>query len=309
MIVPSKKLTWLELIMRIRGTVLPHIKYRLLFVVLNAVVVTIIEQLYLQGKELFSITPFSLIGLAVSIFLGFRNNTSYDRFWEGRKLWGGVVNTSRTLTRRIFTLIDDEVPQQDKNRLVGYCIGYVHSLRMHLRDEWSPKELQDYFTSDQLERYGTELNKPIAILHDLGLDLAQLYHKGHIHAQHLPVLEEGITDFTNLQGGCERIKSTPIPFSYNVLLHRIVAIYCFTLPFGLASVTGWFTPLVTALVGYAFLGIDAIGEEIEEPFGLDDNDLPLKGISRMIEINLRQRRGETELPALEKPDPISQVLN
>ena len=105
------------------------------------------------------------------------------------------------------------------------------------------------------------------------------------------------------------LKAPPIPFSYNVLLHRIVAVYCFTLPFGLVAVTGWLTPIVTALIAYAFLGIDAIGEEIEEPFGLDKNDLPLLGISTMIEVNVRQRLPNEDLPDLKKPDPKTGLFN
>ena len=142
----------------------------------------------------------------------------------------------------------------------------------------------------------------------MGDDFSKEYRSDNIHPQHLPLLEEALTDFTNLQGGCERIKSTPIPFSYNVLLHRIVAIYCFTLPFGMAPLVDWFTPIVVALIGYAFLGIDAIGEEIEEPFGTDANDLPLLAISTMIEVNVRQRLDGEELPELCEPNPITREL-
>ena len=112
----------------------------------------------------------------------------------------------------------------------------------------------------------------------------------------------------SLQGGCERIKATPIPFSYNVLMHRIVGIYCLTLPFGLIETIGDFTPLAVAVVSYAFLGLDAIGEEIEDPFGRDPNDLPLNYISTMIEMNLMQRI-DGELPKLPEPHPRTHILS
>jgi putative membrane protein len=118
---------------------------------------------------------------------------------------------------------------------------------------------------------------------------------------HLPTLEASLTGLTDLQGACERIKSTPIPFSYTTLIHRIVAVYCYGLPFGVVSDTGWFTPLVVLVVSYAFFGLDTVGDEIEQPFGTDANDLPLTAISRMIEVNLRQRIGDTDIPPLLRP--------
>ena len=134
------------------------------------------------------------------------------------------------------------------------------------------------------------------------------HDRGWIHAYHLPVLEGSLTELAGVQGGCERIKATPIPFSYNILLHRIVFVYCFFLPFGLVSIEGLgpFTPAVVLMVSYAFFGLDAVGDEIENPFGEDDNDLPLSAITRMIEVNLRQRMGEEELPPLKKP--VKRVL-
>jgi putative membrane protein len=164
-------------------------------------------------------------------------------------------------------------------------------------------------TTEEIAGLQNESNRPIALLQRIGDELRIEYKAGNIHPQHLPLLEGALTDFTNLQGGCERIKSTPIPFSYNILLHRIVAIYCFVLPYGLVPLLGGVTPIVVALIGYAFLGIDALGDEIEEPFGMDDNDLPLLAISTMIEHNIRQRIGDEELPPLKHPNPITRVLN
>lgn len=308
MIVMPRRTRWVDLIFRIQGTVLVQIKYRLLAVLIFSLLVTYFHEQYSATVEWFSLTPFSLIGLALSIFLGFRNNTSYDRFWEGRKLWGGIVNTSRTATRRVCTLIDLPVDNPLYRQFIYQIAAYVHALRMHLRDEWHKEQIAHLLSADMLEKLDKEINKPIAILHWLAEDFARLYKEGRVHAQHLPLLEDSLHFFTDLQGGCERIKSTPIPFSYNVLIHRIVAIYCFSLPFGLLSITHWFTPLVTVFVAYAFLGIDAIGEEIEEPFGYDKNDLPLEAISTMIEVNVRQRIPDVDLPSLKTADIETNVL-
>ena len=131
MIVPKKTASWQSLLFQLRGTILEDIKWRLAIVLIHAVVVTLVYELFTTDGHWLSITPFSLMGLVLSIFLGFRNNTSYDRFWEGRKLWGGVVNTSRTITRRILTLIDQEDSQRT-HRHVHIVAAYVHLLRQHL---------------------------------------------------------------------------------------------------------------------------------------------------------------------------------
>jgi len=307
MIVPKKTASWQSLLFQLRGTILEDIKWRLAIVLIHAVVVTLVYELFTTDGHWLSITPFSLMGLVLSIFLGFRNNTSYDRFWEGRKLWGGVVNTSRTITRRILTLIDQEDSQRT-HRHVHIVAAYVHLLRQHLRGQWEPKEVQHLLNPEDIQFLEKEGNRPIALLQRLGDRIRAEYKEGNIHPQHLPLLEEGLTDFTNLQGGCERIKSTPIPFSYNILLHRIVAIYCFALPYGLVPLVEGVTPIVVALISYAFLGIDALGDEIEEPFGLDDNDLPLLALSTMIEHNVRQRIEDEDLPSLQQPNPITRIL-
>ncbi|MCP4805549.1 MAG: hypothetical protein GY913_15570 [Proteobacteria bacterium] len=300
--------TWLRITLMVRGSTLPHTWRRILFTTGLAMVVTALwhnEVVHLDQYSL-STTPFAIMGVAMSIFLGFRNNTSYDRFWEGRKLWGRIVNVSRSFTRQVMTLIQS--PEAGGARtlheeLVRRQMAYVHALRLHLRDqEWKDwQELGQFIAADELAALKTETNRPNALVHRTGELVAEAYRKGWVHAQHLPVIEGSLTEMIGVQGGCERIKATPVPFAYQVLTHRIVAIYCITLPFGLLDVVGSMTPAVVALVAFAFYGLDAIGDEIEEPFGYDPNDLPLHQLSRMIEINLRQRLGETELPPMHKP--------
>ncbi|MEM9071850.1 MAG: bestrophin family ion channel [Myxococcota bacterium] len=315
------KATWLRMVFMLRGSTLAKTWPRLLMVAAVAEGVTYTHEKYGWFHTNLTLVPFTLIGLALGIFLGFRNNTSYDRFWEGRKLWGRVVNTSRSLTRQMLTLVGpaegvsadyrttakgDGAPEEVAavhKALVYRVIAYVHSLRLHLRTQDRLKELAPFLSEDELKELEPEQNRPIALLQRIGAELRALYDKGWIHTMHLPVLEASLTEFANVQGGCERIKATPIPFSYNILLHRIVFVYCFTLPFGLVTLEGVgdYTPIIVLLVSYAFFGLDAVGDEIENPFGEDPNDLPLNAITRMIEGNLRQRLGETELPEPVKP--------
>lgn len=301
--------TWLRTLVTFRGSALQRIWKRLALTVACAVVVTVLYESGHIGATL-STLPFSLIGLALGIFLGFRNNTSYDRFWEGRKLWGRMVNVSRSFTRQIQTLVGplpgepvDEAERAAVHReLVHRVIGYVHVFRHHLRDEPDISELTAFLPEAEVAALASESNRPAAVSARTGERLRELWDRGWIHPMHLPVLEGSLTEMTGIQGGCERIKATPIPASYTILIHRIVASYAFALPFGIVdTVHGW-TPVVVLLIAYAFYGLDAIGDEIENPFGFDANDLPLSTLSRMIEVNLRQRLGEQDLPPLLPPE-------
>lgn len=296
---------WFELLFAWNGSVFSKIWRRVAFVTLVSVVETWAHQ---AGHFELTLTPlpFTLIGLALSIFLGFRNNTSYDRFWEGRKLWGRLVNTSRSLTRQILTLVvvqpgEAPVITDTHRELVHRLVAYVHLLRLHLRGLNDLSELQPLLDADELAALQKESNRPIALIQGLGDRLHSAWRKGWIDTLHLPVLEQSLTDLADIQGGCERIRSTPIPLGYTVLMHRIVGVYCVTLPFGIEGQVGVLTPLVVLLISYAFLGLDALGDEIEDPFGTDANDLPLDQLSTMIEINLRERLGEADLPQAVRP--------
>ena len=308
MIVPKKNSTWAKLVFSVNGTIATKIWKRLLAVCVFAVVVTVLDHNeFVHNHNKLKIAHFNLITLALSIFLGFRNNTSYDRFWEGRKLWGGVVNMSRNFVRQTYSFICREEAQEFQKRLSKAAAAYPHLLRMHLRSEWEPEKVQDLIPKEVCDSLLPEQNRPIALLHWMGMELQIARKKEWLHVYQQPFLEKTLSTLCDLQGGCERIRATPIPYSYNVLLHRIVALYCFTLPFGVVGELGILTPLVVGIVSYAFLGLDAIGDEIENPFERAQNDLPLDAIAHMIESNIRQRIGEEPLELL-KPDPDTQLL-
>ncbi len=303
--------TWWRMLLTVRGSSLQHTWKRLLATTLLAVAVTVLWEHYDLDRISLTTTPFSLIGLALGIFLGFRNNAAYDRFWEGRKLWGAMVNTSRSWTRQVFLLIHAPDDAGDAERaevaalqkqLVYRHMGYVHAFRMHLRDGGDGAGLDAFIGREEREALLTESNRPNAIAHKTGMLVRDAWKRGWIKDFHVNILEGSLTHVLDIQGGCERIKATPVPWVYNVLTHRIVFVYCMGLPFGIHDTAGTLTPVVVAMIAFAFYGLDAIGDEIEEPFGEDDNDLPLMQLSRMIEVNLRQRLGETELPPLIKPD-------
>jgi putative membrane protein len=225
------------------------------------------------------------------------------------------VNTSRTFARQAVTLIAPphdaspavraEVEELERD-LVHRAIAFVHTMRHSLRDEDLGEEVRQLLPPSEVEALKAESNKPSAVSFGIAMRIKGAFDRGFIHPMHLPTLEATLVALTDIHGGCERIKSTPIPFSYTTLIHRIVAVYCYCLPFGLVTEVGILTPVASLVVSYAFFGLDIVGDEIEQPFGYDPNDLPLSAISRMIEINLRQRLGEKDLPAPLKP--IDEVL-
>lgn len=303
----ERKLSWIRMIFKVRGSVLPRIWMRIVFVTLVAAVITAFERSLHDMHISLTTTPFVLIGLPLGIFLGFRNSASYDRYWEGRRLWGSVVNTSRTVARLALTLIgpgpgrsvdEHEAGEQAELRreLIMLVIAYVQALRMHLRSEKPFDELARLLPLGEVEPLRKQRNVPTALLLRAGARVADAYRRGWVEPVHLPLFEAALATFTDCQGGCERIRSTPVPFSYIVLIHRITGGYCFLLPLGLLETLHYFTPLAVLFVSYALFSLDAIGDEIEDPFGTEVNDLPLLAISRTIEINLRQALGEHDLP-------------
>ena len=302
--------TWLKQTFSVRGSAIPRTWKRVLFYFVFAMLITYLFKRFHWERYHLNALPFTLVGTVLGIYLGLRSNASYDRFWEGRKLWGGMVNITRTLTRQILTLLQpvkadstEEAAELDafQKDFVRRIIAYVHSFRFHLRDEDQQENLKPYLAKKDLKALEDEENVPIALLQDLGERLAFARKKGWVHDFHVTLIEESIGKMTDIQGACERIKSTPIPASYTIFTHRMVALYCFFLPFGVIKLMGNGTPLVVFFISYALLSLDYIGSEIEMPFDYAPNALALTTISRTIEANLRQRIGD------EVPAPITPV--
>ena len=292
------------------GSVLQRVWPRLLAVTLISVLITELHVRTAVDLSMQTALPFTIVGLALGVFLGFRNNTSYDRYWEGRRIWGELVNTARTIARDVRVLVDSTAPGSRptarQREIVYAVIAFAHAMRQHLRGQHDPAEYVAFLPEDTRARVESVRHRPVAILDALGQRLNDAWRAGAIDVFHVPVLAGSLSALTNQLGGCERIRNTPIPQSYTTLMHRIVSIYVFGLPFGLVSLMGEFTPLVIMFTAYAFLGMDAIGDELEDPFGTDPNDLPLAALSRAIEINLREQLGESELPA--PLEPVDRLL-
>jgi putative membrane protein len=303
----------LKMFLLLRGSILPRILPSLVATTLIATVVTISHGDLFALKITLTTIPFSLIGLPIAIFLGFRNTAAYDRFWEGRKLWGEVLLRSRSLSRQCRSLIADPEPARAalgltdvRVRMVLRAIAFAHALRHLLRDETDADAFQTLLAAPERDGIRQASNKPDYLMQRMGEDLSLCLQEGRLDPCLVASIDTTLSALSAAAASCERIKNTPIPFSYTLLLHRTAYLYCFLLPFGLVDSIGFMTPFVVAIVAYTFFGLDALGDEIEEPFGTDANDLPLNAICRTIEINLRESLGDTQIP--EPLAPINYCL-
>lgn len=296
------RLSWLRMLFVLRGSVLPKIVTRLVLVAAVATLVTLVHGDVLGWRVGLTYVPFTSIGVALAIFLGFRNTASYERYWEARKLWGEMLNASRSLTRQYVAWVGDRA---EASSFVHRLIGFVHALRHQLRETDPLPELQGLLDPVLLQSLRGARSRPSLILQSLGHSVADASVRRGLHPQVAAVMEQGLMELTAVQGGCERIANTPIPFAYSVIVHRTVTIYCFLLPFGLLGNAGVLTPLMVTFVAYTFLALDALNEELEEPFGAAPNDLALTSMAESIEITLRELLGDKQLP---QPTPAEDYV-
>ncbi|MBJ6143302.1 bestrophin family protein [Hymenobacter sp. BT559] len=292
---------WLRLLFVWRGSVLPQILPRLgALLVLSVAVVLAHGQLFAYKVPL-TAAPFTLFGVTLAIFLGFYNNASYDRFWEGRKLWGALLNTTRSLTRQALTLGPSPSNAPETAHFVRLLIAFVYALKHQLRRTDAAPDLGRLLPAPLAQAVQQATFKPMLLLLELGRWVQQRHGNSPADLGAQLAFDHNFNQLSDIVGGCERLAGTPIPFTYSVVLHRTVYLYCFLLPFGLVDSTGWATPLIVAFVGYTFMALDAIMRDIEEPFGLGDNDLALNTMSHMIESTLLEMAGEPLPPTLVRP--------
>jgi ion channel-forming bestrophin family protein len=260
---------------------------------------------YAQIKWLAQPTlPLAMMGAALSVFLAFRNNTAYGRWWEARTLWGSVVNNSRTFARQVLTLVDEgdqEMPADLRLQLVQMQIAYVHALRCHLRKQNPFPELKRLLPPEDVHILRNERNVPAAILLRMGEMCRELFDQGRLDTIRLAALDSTLTELCNVQGGCERIKGTPMPPQYDYAPRLMVRVYCLLMPLGLVAGLGLVTPIASTALSFLFISLEASGREIETPFENTVHDTPMSGLSRTIEINLRQSLGQRTLPADVRP--------
>lgn len=266
-----------ELLFALRGSVLPVIAPSLAVVALAAAAVVALDRFVVPMPHV-SPVPFTVFGVALSLFLGFRNNAAYERWWEARRLWGGLVADTRALIREAELFLG---PGAETRALLIGQRDFLHGLRRALRDE------------------GAEGSSPEEALQAMNGLLAAARAAGRIDGFGARTLSGRLASITLAQAGCERIRSTPLPYVYSLLIFRTSWLYCLLLPLALLEGPGWMAPVFVSIVAYVFFGLAEVTEELAHPFGQTANALPLSAICRTCDIALAAALDEPVPPPLQ----------
>jgi len=227
-----------------------------------------------------------LLGVVLGLFLVFRTNTAYDRWWEGRRLWGGMVNSTRTFAMKINAALSME-DHDERDWFAKMISNFVFAMKENLRNGVQLTEMDppDENFIDDLKKFKHKPNRIASLMHR---KLNDLYREGRITGDQLINMDKELKDFLEYIGGCERIKYTPIPYSYMMYMKKFIFIYIITLPFGFLSQSGFMTVPIVVLISFIILSVELIAEEIEDPFGRDMNDLPLDELAGKMKENVRE---------------------
>jgi len=229
------------------------------------------------------ITLYSLIGFVISLLLVFRTNTAYDRWWEGRKKWGALVNDTRNLAIKIETSVNLPESRDVLRRMIA---NFPFAMKEHLREQRKPELLE--LTDEERLLLTERQHIPIAIAQKITEETKSLRAKGSLSEEDYLTIDKNINALLDSLGACERIKNTPIPFSYSLFIKKFIFIYVTTIPLAFITVFGYYSVLIALFVFYVLVSMEVLAEEIEDPFGMDDNDLPTDELSDKIRANVNE---------------------
>ncbi|MBO9517684.1 MAG: hypothetical protein J7493_06415 [Porphyrobacter sp.] len=286
---PSK----FELAFAVRGSIVPAIAPRIGVLMLFSAVMVVLHDWLPTFPEIDAI-GFTVFGIALSLFLGFRNNAAYDRWWEGRKLLGGLLADLRSFAREVQMFVTDRTSQE---RMIRLSLAFIHLHRANLRQ--LPNDPQAKALGGPL---ADARHPPCAALDAIAEEATWAYRAGQLDGFGAKALQERLGSLTAQQTACERIATTPLPYVYSLLIYRTTYLYCLLFPLALVGPAGWMTPLFVGIVAYVFLGLAEVTEDLSHPFGTTPNALPLDAICRLAEISLAPHLGEKPPQPLEAKD-------
>jgi ion channel-forming bestrophin family protein len=276
--VNTEKGEWFQVALRLQGSVIPSVLPRTLICGVFGLFVSMLHHFgfAVSWPTLGTLIPNLVLGL----LLVFRTNTAYDRFWEGRKFWGSLNNSIRNLARQIWVCIDERDPEDRETKIAAMrsLVAFAIATKLHLRSEQINNEVEDLLSPQRYEKLKTMNNPPLEIAFWIGDYMQQQYERNRLNIYQLNAMQQLLNDLVDCLGGCERILRTPMPLAYAIHLKQLLLLYCLSLPFQMVKDFGWATGVIVSLVSFTLLGIEAIGLEIENPFGHDANDLPLNTI-------------------------------
>lgn len=271
---------WTSHLFDLRGSMVREILGRVSVCVVWSAVVVAIDRLAFPLQ--ISPVAHTLVGAALALLLVFRTNSSNDRYWDGRKQWGAITNASRNIARATRAYLANAAP--DLSEKIGQgVVAYAFATLHFLRGQGILGAARDHLPQDEADAMLAAPHPPLAVAARLSERLAEARDRGAISDLNLLLIDRHVAELIDALGACERIHKTPLPFVYVVHLRRALILYCFTLPFALDSLYGWWTVPVTLVISYTLFGIEEIGVEIENPFGNDANDLPLEQFCQTIE--------------------------
>ncbi len=276
--------SWIHLIFTLHKSDTVRILWKeLLYMIALGLIIAYVEIEYFPDTHhiLSNLTAvFSLIGFVISLLLVFRTNTAYDRWWEGRRMWGQLVNDTRNFSVKLSSHIEKKEDRLFFARMVS---NFVYASKEHLREGiiWDELDLTD----QEIEHLKTKEHIPMSIVQFMYQKLVSLKKSGIITDLDFLTLDTNLNGFMNSLGACERIKNTPIPYSYSMFLKKFIFIYTSTLPLAFVSLFGYYSAIIAVFVFYIIVSMEVLAEEIEDPFGTDDNDLPTDGLCEKIKLN------------------------
>ena len=282
------------------GSVLSKISFRLSLNVMMSLLALLSLPWYESLNVRLTTAPFSLLGIAIAIFLGFRNNASYARFLEARLLWGTLLINSRTLLRQLHSVLPANAPE-----LVSFSqllSAYAYALKHQLRGSDGEADLRRLLPDTVYQQVMQSPFRANRLLLCLGESLGEIRREGKLSDILFAELDKPLRKLENILGGCERLDNTPIPFAYTLILHRTVYLFCTLLPFSLVTELHYMTLVVSAFISYTFLSLEALAEELESPFGTESNQLPLDAICLTIERHMLEMNDLSPLPPALAPD-------
>lgn len=289
----------LRTLFAIRGSILPKILPQIAAMFALGAAVAAARSIGLIDPGPGGVAPMALLGLALSVFLGFCNNAAYERWWEARKQWGRLITEIRALLQAGACFLPPEHPA--RRALGQHAMAFAHALRGALRREDPRAEIAGALEKADADAVLSANNPPAAILMRMAERIGDCRRENLLDIAGAKALDERLSGLAATQAACERIAGTPLPFAYTLLLQRTAYLYCLLLPFALVGAAGWATPVLTAIVAYTLFGLDALSEELEDPFGEAPNDLALDAMCRTIEISVCEAFGDTP------PEPLTPI--
>ncbi|KVN40997.1 hypothetical protein WJ63_27650 [Burkholderia pyrrocinia] len=298
---------WLQMLFVWNGSVLQSIIPQLVFMAIVSTLAVFTNGRIFGEKIPLNTAPFTLFGLALAIFLAFRNNASFERFKEARHLWGNVLIASRALTSQMRRYLPEHVDAAERNQTTDLLIAFVYALKHQLRHTDPGEDLARILGRERADALSGKAYKPVALLDEIRGNLLRMQGRTAAGPDVTTwMFDAQLNHLGDAVGGCERIASTPIPFAYSVLLHRTVYAYCVLLPFGLVDSTEFFTPLICVFISYTLIALEAIANEVADPFSTAPNALALDAMARTIERSVLELCG-AELPKEVAPTEAYQL--